>query len=106
MGKTREIVKRAMKDEAFRERLLSDAKATIQKEFGVEFPEAMTVRVHEDSPTVINLVLPPPLDLSTGRSLSEEELKQVAGGATTKPIMEFDTMKCVGPTSPFVCGPF
>ena len=91
MGKTREIVKKAAKDEAFRARLLKDPAATIQKEFGVQVPSGVTVRVHENSATVINLVLPSPLELSTERALSDQELQQVAGGAMSTTM---DTLKC------------
>ena len=84
MGTTREIVAKAMKDEAFRASLLKDTKTTIKKEFGIDFPEGVTIRVHENSPTVINLVLPAPIDLSTDRSLSQEELAQVAGGVLSR----------------------
>src|SRR5687767_6919971 len=80
MGTTREIVAKALKDEAFRARLLKDAKAAIKKDFGLEFPEGVKIQVHEDTPTVLNLVLPAPLNVSTDRALSDEELAQVSGG--------------------------
>ena len=60
MGATREIIAKAVKDEAFREQLLKNPKGAIHKEFGIDFPEGVTIRVHENSPTVINLVLPEP----------------------------------------------
>jgi hypothetical protein len=91
MGKTRDIVKKAAKDEAFRARLVKDPAATIQKEFGVQIPAGVTVRVHENSATVINLVLPSPIEVSTERALSEEELQQVAGGVMSAAM---DTLKC------------
>jgi hypothetical protein len=80
MGLTREIVSRAVKDEAFRKRLVADPKATIAKEFAVEFADNVTVRVHQDTPGVINLVIPAAPDLSAQRPLSPEQLDQVAGG--------------------------
>jgi hypothetical protein len=90
MAKTREIVARAMKDKAFRERLAKDAKGTIQREFGVQFPEGVTVKVHQNSSSTINLVLPEPLDVES-RSLSDAELAQVAGGRLSATM---DTLKC------------
>jgi len=81
MGATREIIAKAVKDEAFREQLLKNPKGAIHKEFGIDFPEGLTIQVHQNSPTVINLVLPEPLELSTQRELSPQELQQVAGGA-------------------------
>ena len=80
MGLTRDIVSRAVKDEAFRKRLVADPKATIAKEFNVEFADNVTVRVHQDTPGVINLVIPGAPELSAQRSLSPEELEKVAGG--------------------------
>jgi hypothetical protein len=90
-----------MKDEGFRQRLLKNPKDAIQKELGLELPKQITVQVHENSATVVHLVLPAPLDLSTDRTLSESELGQVAGGATTKPTLVFVTSQCkTGP----ICG--
>jgi hypothetical protein len=81
MGFTRDIVTKAMKDEGFRQRLINDARTTIKKECGIDLPEGMTVKVHQNSPSVINVVLPQ-LELSTEGTLSEEQLEQVAGGLT------------------------
>jgi hypothetical protein len=80
MGLTREIVSRAVKDEAFRKRLVADPKATIAKEFAVELGDDVTVRIHQDTPGVINLVIPAAPDLSAQRPLSDQQLDQVAGG--------------------------
>ena len=87
MGATRDIVSRAMKDQTFRQNLLKDAKTTIQKELGIEFPEGVTIQVHENAPNVVHLVLPSPLDMSTQRPLTKEQLQQVAGGVYTAPTM-------------------
>ena len=88
MGTKREIVKKALSDDGFRKRLLKDPKATLEREVGSKFPEGVTIQVHEDSPTIIHLVLPSQLELSVQRSLTQEELEQVAGGLrTAKPPM-------------------
>ena len=93
MAKTRDIVARAMKDEGFRNRLLQDAKGTIQNEFGIHFPQDVTVNVHQNSESVINIVLPTPIDVSS-RTLSEAELAAVAGGMASVRTKEMDTLKC------------
>jgi hypothetical protein len=80
MGLTRDIVSKASRDQSFRERLLKDPKAAIQTEFGVEFPQNVTVRVHENTGTIFNLVLPEPVEVSSQRDLTPEQLQQVAGG--------------------------
>lgn len=94
MGATRDIIARAMKDEAFRKNLLKDARGAVKKDLGIEFPEGVKIHVHENSPTVIHLVLPTPLEISTERTLSDPELAQVAGGLT----LARQTLGCVGPT--------
>ena len=102
MGAARTVVAKAMKDAGFRELLLKNPKAAIQKELGIELPQEVSVQVHQNSPTVIHLVLPQPLDLSSERGLSEADLAQVVGGATTtKPVLVFTTSQCkTGP----ICG--
>jgi hypothetical protein len=83
MGTTRDIIKRAMKDGNFRERLMKDPKSAIEQEFGVQFPKGVRVQVHENSPDVINLVVPGPL-VAEDRSLSQAELDQVSGGMAAR----------------------
>jgi Nitrile hydratase, alpha chain len=92
MGITRDIVAKATKDEAFRKRLLADPKAAIEKEFGVSLPAEVKVQVHENSPSVVNLVLPGAAQLQ--RTLSPEELDQVSGGMARKKPMIFVTLPC------------
>ena len=101
MGAARTVVAKAMKDASFRELLLKNPKAAIQKELGLELPQEVSVQVHQNSSTVIHLVLPQPLDVSSERVLSEADLAQVAGGATSKPTLVFVTSQCkTGP----ICG--
>ena len=80
MGKTQDIIARAMKDPAFHDRLLKDPTATIKQEFGLALPAGATVKVHENTTNVINLVLPARTEGEAGRNLSERELEMVAGG--------------------------
>ena len=60
MGATNDIVTKAMKDPGFRQRLIKDPKNAIAAELGMQFPEGVTIQVHENSPKVIHLVLPGP----------------------------------------------
>lgn len=69
-----DLVEKATEDKHFRAHLLAEPKAAIQHALGIEIPESMSVTVHEDSPTVAHLVLPP------RAKLTDEDLDQVAAG--------------------------
>ena len=69
------VVARTWSDAAFKEQLLADP-AKALKEYGIAFPEGVTVKVMEDSAEVVHLILPPPAD-----ELDFEKLDKVAGGA-------------------------
>lgn len=79
MGATKTIVAKALKDAAFRKRLVKDPKATIEQELGIHFPAGVTVQVHENSGSVVHLVLPG-AEVKVEQGLTEEELSRVAGG--------------------------
>jgi len=72
-----QIIARAMKEEAFRQELLSNPKAAIEGALGISIPQGVTIAVHQDTPTTLHLVLP--AKVQTGE-LSDAELEQVAGG--------------------------
>jgi hypothetical protein len=69
---------RAIKDKAFRQALVSDPKAALAREFNVHFPDSVTIRVLEDTPTTHTIVLPP--QEAAVQELSDAELEAVAGG--------------------------
>jgi len=66
------LIEKATNDGEFRKRLVGDPRTTIEKEFGVTFPESFSVTVHEESSTRAHLVLPP------DSRLDEADLKGVA----------------------------
>ncbi|MGE0451524.1 MAG: NHLP leader peptide family RiPP precursor [Vicinamibacterales bacterium] len=72
------VVETAWKDEAFRRRLLADPKAAL-KQIDVVIPDHIDVRVHEESPSTLHLVIP--RDPATSE-LSDAELDGVSGGGT------------------------
>ena len=74
--RTAAIVARALEDDAYREALLVNPKAAIQQAFGKELPLGLEVRVVEESPTVVYLVLPPKPVVE----LRDGDLDAVAGG--------------------------
>lgn len=83
MGATKTIVTKAMKDPAFRQRLLKDPKAAIEQELGIHFPQGVKIQVHENSPNVVHLVLPG-AEVKTEQGLTEKELASVAGGVSLR----------------------
>lgn len=74
--KTDAIIARAMHDDAYRQELLVNPKQAIHREFGKELPPGLDVRVVEEAPNVVYLVLP----ARRASELSDDELAAVAGG--------------------------
>lgn len=73
------IIAKAWKDEAYKQELLTNPKATIEKEFDVELPEQINVKVLAEDSTSLHFVLPMCPKL-TEQELSEDELETIAGG--------------------------
>jgi Nitrile hydratase, alpha chain len=76
---TERLVDRAERDDEFRARLLSDPKAAISEELGVEIPRSLTIRVIEEGPSEVIMALPAK---AAAGELSEEQLVSVSGGST------------------------
>ncbi len=70
------LIARATTDNAFRQLLLRDARVAIRQELGITVPDGVQVRVHDETPTELHLVLPAPRT----DELSDRELDQVAAG--------------------------
>ena len=75
-----QIIAKAMKEETFRQELLSNPKATLERELGISIQEDLTIAVHENTPTTLHLVLPAKGQM---RELSDAELEQATGGQVT-----------------------
>jgi hypothetical protein len=52
------IIAPAVKDEAFRQRLLSSPKLVLERELGITLPQDVNVQVHEETPATLHFVLP------------------------------------------------
>ena len=75
------LIQRSAQDENLRRRLLEDPKSAVEQEIGAKLPEGIEIRVVEETPETIYLVLPPTGSTSQrGNELSDRELEAVAGG--------------------------
>jgi hypothetical protein len=77
-----QVIDRAATDPEFRKRLIEDPNAALREQTGVPLPPTVTIRVIEEQPGEVVLVLPA-RDAASGRQLSDAELEGVAGGADT-----------------------
>ncbi len=89
----RRLVRKSLEDEAFREELLREPKAALERELGTSLPEEVEVRVVEDAHDTVHLVLPPRSAAEHGE-LSDEDLDTLAGGTATNPFAGCATQGC------------
>ena len=73
-----QIIARAMKDANFRQALLSTPRAVLAREYNVHLPDQVAVRVLEEAPNTLTLVLP--AQAETVGELTDAELQEVSGG--------------------------
>ena len=78
-----QLIAKGMKDEAFRQEVLSNPKAAIERTLGISVPAGVTIAVHQDTPTTLHLVLPRQVPSAAGVELSDAELEQATGGYMT-----------------------
>jgi hypothetical protein len=74
--KLQKVFARCWKDPGFKKRFLADPKAVLE-ENNFEVPKGVTVKVVENVPGTINIVLPANPEMA---DLSDDELEKVAGG--------------------------
>lgn len=53
-----ELITHAWDDPAFKQKLLSQPKETIEQELGITLPEEIEIFIHEQTPTALHLILP------------------------------------------------
>jgi hypothetical protein len=71
-----QILAKVWADPAFKQRLLADPKSALREE-GVQVPEGLDVRVHENTDRVLHIVLPQEPEAV---ELSDEDLEDISGG--------------------------
>ena len=57
-----DIIRRAWRDAAFKQRLLSEPRATLEAVLDVTLPQDLVIHIHEQTLTEVHLVLPMPPD--------------------------------------------
>jgi len=71
------VIQKINTDEAFKSLLLRDANTALTG-LGIAVPAGLTVRVHENTASTMNYILP---SASKGGELSDTSLEAVTGGA-------------------------
>lgn len=72
------MLERAVKDERFRQEVLTNPRAVLAREYNVHVSETVSIRVIEDTANTLTIVLPPRQEAI--QELSDAELEAVAGG--------------------------
>lgn len=88
------IFARAVKDDKFRQELLNNPKAIVERELGIKLSPEMTIQVHEETPTIMHLVLPlAPKQMSektTTSKITLQQFRQTSPDAVWKPQITHD----------------
>ncbi len=78
------LIGRAASDANFRQQLLANGRATIEKELGIRLPADLEIQVIEETPNKLCLVLP--MKQGAQGQLADAELKSVAAGTLPIPL--------------------
>ncbi len=71
-----ELIEKSVDDSNFRDQLVADPKGVISQEFGFEFPDDISIEIHQNSFHKVHIALPP-----VAAELTEEQLEAVAAGS-------------------------
>jgi hypothetical protein len=75
-----QLIEKAWKDAAFRQRLLADPQGTLEREVGGKLPARLKVKLVEETADTCYLVLPANPDRAPAGELADQQLEAVAGG--------------------------
>ncbi len=73
------VIAKAWKDPEFKKKLLADPKAAV-KEMGIDIPKDVSVKVVEDTPQTLTIVLPKAP--TNAKEIDEGALEKLAAGIT------------------------
>lgn len=76
----------------YREALVRDPKAVIEKHLGHPLPEGLNIQVVEESPNTLFVVAP----AAANSELSDEDLEMVAGGKQDTRMNDVDCSRAIG----------
>jgi hypothetical protein len=82
------LIAKCWTDEEFKQELLSDPKAVIERELGTELADSVQIQVLEETPTTFYLSIPVKPSAGVEGELSDEELEAVAGGSWKKKVIK------------------
>ena len=81
------IIAKSWQDDAFKQEILNNPKAVLSREIGQPLPDDVEIRVVEETPNIVYLVLPmKPITPEDDAEISEAELDAVAGGRACQPV--------------------
>ncbi len=71
------VIAKAWSDDGFRSELVDNPRSALAS-MGIETPEDTKIVFHEDTPDIVNFVIP---NFPSERELSEDDLDSIAAGA-------------------------
>jgi hypothetical protein len=88
------IIEKAMKDPDFRKKLLESPDSVLKKEYGITIPGSVKIKVVEEDPQTVYLVLPYLPAPGEEIELTEAETEAVSGGGHTVVIQLCGSYDC------------
>ena|SRR5687767_10977307 len=85
-----EIISKCWFDADFKKRFVAEPKKVL-KEFGIDLPDSLNVKVVENTDDTMYLAIPPPPG-KKGGELSDAQLDDVSGGAGTISVQQTPTI--------------
>jgi hypothetical protein len=82
------IIAKAWKDPAFKKKLFADPKAAL-KEMGIDIPKNVTVKIVEDTPKSLTVVLP--MAPTQVNEMNDNELEKLAAAGCEAGTVVFST---------------
>lgn len=92
------IIAKAWKDAEFRRSLISAPELTLSKEFGIDLPQGIEIKVVEESSSTTYFVIPPCPATKAEGDVSTADLEAVAAAATSNTNVMSGCRCCSSPS--------